>query len=234
MSNQANRLSDCPAERLAQCRGQVVPHAGGAAECAICASLGDQCVTCEEAEFAAWADRHFAAADYRQTTAGVFVQDWMRHSFSAWQARSAHITRIQAEVSALQQRLNIADQRVCDLTAEREGLQAEVKHLDLKVSEYDYAFDSQSSELTKAMALLVDAQDRYQHGTLGWYDIQDFLSRQSAPAAKVCSHIWVSADNRGVGAGEICQACSEQRPAAKLDASMIGIVHTPPMEYDEP
>jgi hypothetical protein len=118
MSNQAKRLSDCPAERLAQCRSQVVPPAGGAAECALCATLGDQCVTCEEAEFAIWADRHFAAADYRQTTAGVFVQDWMRHSFSAWQARSAHITRLQAEVSALQQRLNTADQFANDLQVE--------------------------------------------------------------------------------------------------------------------
>jgi hypothetical protein len=118
MSNQAKRLSDCPAERLAQCRGEAVPPSGVAVECAICASLGDQCVTCEEAEFAVWADRHFAAADYRQTTAGVFVQDWMRHSFSAWQARSAHITRLQAEVSALQQRLNIADQHVSDLEVE--------------------------------------------------------------------------------------------------------------------
>ncbi|WP_282372254.1 hypothetical protein [Pseudomonas sp. PS02290] len=83
-------------------------------ECAICLSLGDICLTCEEAEFAVWADRHFASADYRQTTAGVYVQDWMRHSFSAWQARGTYVARLQAEVSALQQRLNIADQRVCD------------------------------------------------------------------------------------------------------------------------
>ena len=29
MSNQAKRLSDCPAERLAQCRGEGMPPAGG-------------------------------------------------------------------------------------------------------------------------------------------------------------------------------------------------------------
>lgn len=41
----------------------------------------------------------------------------------------AHVTRLQAEVSALQQRLNIADQQVGDLTAERNGLKAENKLL---------------------------------------------------------------------------------------------------------
>jgi hypothetical protein len=92
-----------------------VPPAGGEVECAICADLGDQCVTCEEAEFAAWADRHFASADYRQTSAGVFIQDWMRHSFAAWQARGKDVTRLQAENAALQQRLNVADQRVDEL-----------------------------------------------------------------------------------------------------------------------
>ncbi|MFB4400503.1 hypothetical protein [Pseudomonas inefficax] len=56
-------------------------------ECAICRDLGDQCMGCEEADFVTWADRHFAAADYRKTAAGVYIHDWMRHSFAAWQAR---------------------------------------------------------------------------------------------------------------------------------------------------
>lgn len=56
-------------------------------KCAICHDLGDQCMECEEADFVTWADRHFAAADYRKTAAGVYIQDWMRHSFAAWQAR---------------------------------------------------------------------------------------------------------------------------------------------------
>ncbi len=56
-------------------------------DCAICRDLGSQCMECEEGEFRKWADRHFAAADYRKTDAGVFIQDWMRHSYSAWCAR---------------------------------------------------------------------------------------------------------------------------------------------------
>lgn len=59
------------------------------AECAICLDLGDQCLECEEAEFREWAERHFASADFRKTAAGVFIQDWMRHAFAAWQARAA-------------------------------------------------------------------------------------------------------------------------------------------------
>lgn len=58
-------------------------------ECAICRDLGDQCLECEEAEFVTWADKHFASADYRKTDAGVYIKDWMRHAFAAWQARGA-------------------------------------------------------------------------------------------------------------------------------------------------
>ncbi|MBA1192809.1 hypothetical protein G7007_08045 [Pseudomonas entomophila] len=56
-------------------------------DCAICRDLGNQCTECEEGEFREWADRHFAAADYRKTDAGVFIQEWMRHAYSAWCAR---------------------------------------------------------------------------------------------------------------------------------------------------
>ncbi|MCK2118533.1 Lar family restriction alleviation protein [Pseudomonas juntendi] len=58
-------------------------------DCAICRDLGDQCMECEESDFREWADRHFAAADYRKTDAGVFIQDWMRHAYGAWCARGA-------------------------------------------------------------------------------------------------------------------------------------------------
>ncbi len=58
-------------------------------DCAICRDLGSQCMECEESEFREWADRHFAAADYRKTDAGVFIQDWMRHAYGAWCARGA-------------------------------------------------------------------------------------------------------------------------------------------------
>ncbi|SDJ40472.1 hypothetical protein [Pseudomonas abietaniphila] len=125
---------------------------GGKVVCAICADLGDQCVTCEEAEFSAWADRHFASADYRQTSAGVFIQDWMRHSFAAWQARGKDVTRLQAENAALQQRLNVADQLVDDL----------------------------QSELTKARELLTDL--KYWAPSKGQVLIDRFLAHQSAPA----------------------------------------------------
>jgi hypothetical protein len=67
----------------------------------------------------------------------------------------AHVTRLQAENAALQQRLTVADQRIDDLEA----------------------------DMAKARELLEDAQDRYQYGTLGWYDISNFLAHQSAPAA---------------------------------------------------
>lgn len=72
------------------CR-QVLPRVKTSAptDCAICRDLGNQCMECEEGEFREWADRHFAAADYRKTDAGVFIQDWMRHSYGAWCARGA-------------------------------------------------------------------------------------------------------------------------------------------------
>lgn len=50
-------------------------------------------------------------------------------------------------------------------------------------------------------------------------DIESFLA-QSAPAT--CKHIWVSADNRGAGAGEICQACSAHRPEPATDEQGTG------------
>lgn len=69
-------------KRAAQPQGEPVA-------CAICLDLGDQCLECEEAAFVSWANRHFASADYRKTNAGVYIQDWMRHAFAAWQARKS-------------------------------------------------------------------------------------------------------------------------------------------------
>lgn len=187
MSNKATRLSDCPAARLAHCRGEAVPPAG-------------------DVEVLSYLYRHPTGEPWPRTykVRQYDMTDWVETEL----VDRAHVTRLQAEVSALQHRLNIADQRVCDL----------------------------QSELTKALFWLGHAKPLLQAGgfNLAADDIGNHLAHHSAPAAKVCSHIWVSADNRGAGAGEICQACSEHRPAAKLDASMIGIVHTPPMEYDEP
>jgi DNA repair exonuclease SbcCD ATPase subunit len=131
--------------------------------------------------------------------------------------------------SALQQRLNIADQRVCDLQIELTKARNLISTLEARLLHKDKGIDFRDALISEASELA------YKELPATWLSRASTLCvRQSAPATKVCSHIWVSADNRGVGAGEICQACSEHRPAAKLDASMIDIVHTPPMEYDEP
>jgi hypothetical protein len=129
-------LQDQAVEFLCEPCDEPAPPAGREVECVICADLGDQCVTCEEAEFAAWADRHFASADYRQTSAGVFIQDWMRHSFAAWQARGKDVTRLQAENAALQQRLNVADQRVDELEDAATVASMRIRELDLTFGRY--------------------------------------------------------------------------------------------------
>ncbi|HDS1715425.1 DUF4406 domain-containing protein [Pseudomonas sp. SbB1] len=90
-----------------------------AAECAICRDLGDQCMECEEVEFARWANVHFAAADFRKTDTGVYVQDWMRHAYGAWCARAALLgfkptvlskcvlcDQLQADLTALDEKLD--------------------------------------------------------------------------------------------------------------------------------
>jgi len=83
---------------------------------------------------------------------------------------SAHVTRLTAELTLERTRADFAvadcndaeaagrkvSQLLSERTAERDGLLAEVKRLDLKVSEYDYAFDSQQSELTKAREAMLD------------------------------------------------------------------------------
>ena len=77
-----------------ECKGYCMPAAqqqGEPVACSICRDLGDWCLECEEAEFANWADRHFASADYRKTGAGVYIQDWMRHAFAAWQGRKPFV-----------------------------------------------------------------------------------------------------------------------------------------------
>jgi hypothetical protein len=80
MSNQANRLSDCPAERLALCRGDVATRA-------------------DEVDF---------GIDGRS----VRVSQEAYSIFLAREQMGKH------RVAALQQRLNIADQRIDDLQME--------------------------------------------------------------------------------------------------------------------
>ena len=81
MSNQAKRLSNCPADRLAQCRGVDVPPAGDGVDFGI---------------------------DGRS----------VRVSQEAYSIFIAREQMGKDRVDALQQRLNIADQRVCDLENE--------------------------------------------------------------------------------------------------------------------
>lgn len=98
MSNQAKRLSDCPAERLAQCRGGLAPPVG------------------RELEVLAW-----RVLGYNFNTE-AFALDYAKWAEDIEPVRylvdRAHAIRLQAEVSALQQRLNIADQRISELTSD--------------------------------------------------------------------------------------------------------------------
>ncbi|MGA9221922.1 MAG: hypothetical protein WBZ57_12080 [Pseudomonas graminis] len=95
MSNQAKRLSNCAAERLAQCRGGLAPPVGGELEVLAWRVLGYNFNT------------EAFALDYAKWAEDI---EPVRYLVDRTQA-----IRLQAEVSALQQRLNIADQRVCDL-----------------------------------------------------------------------------------------------------------------------
>lgn len=97
MSNQAKRLSNCAAERLAQCRGGVVPPASLQPEVLAVVAQTDSIFPETQLD-------HRDAIELAPV--GTELID------------RAHFTRLQAEVSALQQRLNIADQRVCDLQSE--------------------------------------------------------------------------------------------------------------------
>ncbi len=98
MSNQAKRLSDCPAERLAHCRGEAVPPAG-------------------DVEVQLYHVQLFKLSGEQQKYA--------HGALGAVQVvRASEFDRATAEVSALQQRLNIADQRVCDLEKDKQRLDA--------------------------------------------------------------------------------------------------------------
>jgi hypothetical protein len=80
MSNQANRLSDCPAERLAVCRGDVAPRGDG-----VDIGIDGRSVRVSQEAYSIFLAREQMGKD---------------------------------RVAALQQRLNIADQRIDDLQVE--------------------------------------------------------------------------------------------------------------------
>jgi hypothetical protein len=111
MSNQAKRLSDCPVYRLAQCRGEVqvlaVVTLGGYFSSE---GLGDIDIEPKMA----------ALEQIQQDVARMHADEHLEL------VDRANVTRLGAKVSALQQRLNIADQRASDLgwlakSAYREG-----------------------------------------------------------------------------------------------------------------
>lgn len=129
MSNQAKRLSDCPAERLAHCRGEAVPPAGDAevqdsakmefdklAHAHVLAICRGAAAACTEQH----SYMQGAKTDSKNWLPHKWVIDAIRNLIGINQSTCLTLrddtTRLQAEVSALQQRLNIADQRVCDLT----------------------------------------------------------------------------------------------------------------------
>jgi hypothetical protein len=92
MSNQATRLSNCPAERLAHCRSELEPSAGGDLKGLPQRKTGSP-----------------SLSNHRS------YNDGFNTACDKWEP---HVTRLQAQVSALQQRLNIADQHVSDLEVE--------------------------------------------------------------------------------------------------------------------
>lgn len=99
---------------------------------------------------------------------------------------SSHVSRLTAEREALQQRLNIADQRVCDLTTERSGLAAELSHVREERDSYQRVGIQAQSELTKALSWLGHAKPLLHSGgfNLAADDIGNYLAHQSVPAAK--------------------------------------------------
>jgi hypothetical protein len=134
-----------------------VPPAGDV-ECAICLSLGDQCLTCEESEFKDWAEKHFASPDYSQTSTGVYIKDWMRHSFEAWQARSKVVTRLTAE-----------------LVTQRNHFREQLH--DAKNA------DALQSELTKARELLAQEEDENTVLRGALKDVLDWIDCSQSSAA---------------------------------------------------
>jgi hypothetical protein len=90
-------------------------------DCAICLSLGDICMSCEE-QTAALAPAAVKPVVHRYRVVKMLSEDGNKIDYKPhgpWvvmaDVHHAHVTRLQAEIAALQQRLTIADQRVDDL-----------------------------------------------------------------------------------------------------------------------
>ncbi|WP_296257671.1 MULTISPECIES: hypothetical protein [unclassified Pseudomonas] len=90
-------------------------------DCAICLSLGDICVSCEE-QTAALAPAGVKPVVHRYRVVKMLSEDGNKIDYKPhgpWVVMADihhdHVTRLQAENAALQQRLNVADQRVDEL-----------------------------------------------------------------------------------------------------------------------
>jgi hypothetical protein len=128
-------------------------------DCAICLSLGDICVSCEE-QTAAPALAGVKPVVHRYRVVKMLSEDGNKIDYKPhgpWvvmaDVHDAHLSRLQAENAALQQRLNVADQRVDDLEADMAKARELLKH---------------GSSPTPAHC----------------ESVLDFLAQQSAPAAQ--------------------------------------------------
>jgi hypothetical protein len=213
MRNQATRLSNCPAERLARCRGmagnavdQLQDEPSGisqhlpedcrqrlAAEgksyaksnCAVCGQFSPRWKECDAVLAAGMQPEVLAVV---AQTDSIFPETQVDHRDAIELAPvgtelidRAHVNRLNAKVSALQQRLNIADQRVCNIELQ---LTTERARADVAVADCNEA----ERELSRALIRLKHAKPLLHSGgfNLAADDIGSFLASQSAPAAKMC------------------------------------------------
>lgn len=153
MSNQAKRLSNCPADRLAQCRGGDIPPAGDGVDFGI----DDRSVRVSQEAYSIFLAREQMGKD---------------------------------RVAALQQRLNIADQRVCDQQTELTKARNLISTLDARLLHKDQGIDFRDALISEASELA------YKELPATWLSRASTLCvRQSAPAARVCNHIWAAEKN---------------------------------------
>lgn len=136
----------------------------------------------------------------QKTPIGTIVKPHSEGDFVTLEDHRAHVTRLQAEVAALQQRLNVADQRVDELTADNARLQAqtadvteEMIHWQRQAEQIGLLNKANESELTKARELLesiaatiphIGAQEKDSARSI-MRRIEMNLARQSAPAASL-------------------------------------------------
>lgn len=130
----------------------------------------------------------------------------------------AHVIRLQAELTELRESLVFRNSLMGRTRAEREALQQRLNIADQKINDLEHA-QGQCLEVnpTSLRALLVAV-------TGAPHEIREIQACRGIPDNPIDQLLreyndWVYAP---------------APPAGTLDASMIGIVHTPPMEYDEP